>query len=384
MQYSRKNGLVDAFTYNSCQYIDKLRAGLSLNHPVGQMAKVFYGLDYKYVKNNNRQLNLDKENNGKDSYETSSTNEEHTADGYIGFQMSLLKNRMTIYASLKDEWYKMKDYKHNTLIPYIVMSYAINANNYLQAYYTCTRNYPSYWSLQDFKTYSNEYEVSMGNPELRPATQNAWGLVYMWKGKYMLNTYYTVVNDFAITQSFQQPDKLQLLSKIYNIDFTSCWYFSLSAPVSIGKWYASNFSATLYNERYKSNDWYGYAYDRNKWSVVVNAYNTFTLSQKPRISATLNAYYKGPSIQGIWDLSDYWALSGGVKWQSSNERFVVQMKVNDIFETERIDMKSRFETQWQNFHENDYLRNITLSFTYKFKGYKDRQEKTVDTSRLGM
>lgn len=33
-------------------------------------------------------------------------------------------------------------------------------------------------------------------------------------------------------------------------------------------------------------------------------------------------------------------------------------------------------------HTNNYSRNITLSFTYKFGGYKEKQHKPIDTSRF--
>lgn len=384
MKYSRKTGTVDAFSYYSRQYVDRLRSGFSINSPIGKSMKLFYGGGYKYVKNNNRQSNVDIEHGGAGNYSNSSTNEEHTADAYLGFQLALLNNRMTVYASLKDEWYKMKDYTHNTLMPTVVLSYAVNANNYLQASYVTQRNYPSYWSLQDYTTYTSEYEMTKGNPDLRPSTFYQTRLVYMWKGKYVFNAGYTMVNDFAISQSFQLPDKLQMLYKAYNINYTTSWYFGVSAPVKIGKWYAANLSTSFYNERYKTDDWYGYAYDRDKWAVTVSGNNTFTLSQKPKLSITVDGFYKSPTIQGVWDIVGYWCLNGGVQWQSANERFILQLRVNDMFQTLTGNFKNRFETQWEDRDSGYYLRGITLSFTYRFKGYKDRQEKTVDTSRLGL
>jgi len=44
----------------------------------------------------------------------------------------------------------------------------------------------------------------------------------------------------------------------------------------------------------------------------------------------------------------------------------------------------RFENQHQDINSSAYSRNITLSFTYKFKGYKNKTRKEVDTSRFGI
>lgn len=88
------------------------------------------------------------------------------------------------------------------------------------------------------------------------------------------------------------PDELTLLYKSFNIDYASSLNFTAFIPVSIGKWLSSNLIFVGYNERYKSDDWYGYQYDRNKWAGMVVANNTVNISQKPKISANCLLFYR--------------------------------------------------------------------------------------------
>ena len=67
-----------------------------------------------------------------------------------------------------------------------------------------------------------------------------------------------------------------MVSKNFNIDYTSSLQFTATVPVSIGKWYNANYVLTCYKDRYKSSDWYGYSFDRSKWATMLNLSNTFT------------------------------------------------------------------------------------------------------------
>ena len=98
----------------------------------------------------------------------------------------------------------------------------------------------------------------------------------------------------------------------------------------------------------------------------------------------LMAFYRTPCIQGIWDLEDNWCINTGLRYTFAKDKAIVGLQCNDIFESLYPKIKVRFDKQYQNLNQNFYQRNITLSFTYKFNGFKDRTPKEVDTSRYGV
>ena len=114
------------------------------------------------------------------------------------------------------------------------------------------------------------------------------------------------------------------------------------------------------------------------------ANSTFIVSRKPRLSVNLMVFYRTPTIQGIWDLESNWGINAGIRYSFLKNCAILSLQCNDLFETIYPKTKVRFESQYQDVNESAYRRSVTLSFTYKFKGYKNKQYKEVDTSRFGI
>ena len=383
MTYIRKTAAEDAFSYYKDQHVDKAKAYLDMSNQLGSKFTLTYGVSYNYVKNTSFQRNIDLLPDGDNNYETSSSTEEHTANGYVGLRASLFANKLTMDVSLKDEWYKINDYKKNALMPNVSLTYVLTPKNIFQLAYNNIRSYPSFWSLQDYTSYSDEYSVSMGNPELKPIKYNNYQLSYILKSKYVFRITYLKTSDYIMSQGYQDQTKLQQVYKNFNLDYASNFSIMSVIPVSIGKWFSTNLIANVYNERYKCADWFGYSYDRNKWAVMLMGNHTFTISQKPKLSIDMMTFYRTATMNGIWDLGENWSVDAGINYQFANDRMVVKLECSDIFESIYSKIKSRFETQHQDLDMNYYTRTIMLSFTYKFKGYKEKEKKATDTSRFG-
>lgn len=112
--------------------------------------------------------------------------------------------------------------------------------------------------------------------------------------------------------------------------------------------------------------------------------NNIILSTKPDIRMELTGLYLSPSIQGSYDLNHIWAIHTGIRWNFANQKASIQVKANDLFNSMEgnIDVTLRNKGQYMDMHTNNYSRNITLSFTYKFGGYKEKQHKPIETSRF--
>ena len=91
-----------------------------------------------------------------------------------------------------------------------------------------------------------------------------------------------------------------------------------------------------------------------------------------------------PTIQGIWDLSSNRGANLSVRYSFLDGNAILSLQCNDLFESMYPKILVRFDTQNQTVSEDAYQRNIILSFTYKFKGYKSKEPKEIDTSRFGI
>ena len=111
--------------------------------------------------------------------------------------------------------------------------------------------------------------------------------------------------------------------------------------------------------------------------------NTFRLSSQPAISLEVNGLYVSPSIQGNYDLSAVWKLDAGLKWTSADQKAELRLTGNDLFNSASPDAKVNDRGQRFEIRQHPDSRYLSLSFTYKFGGFKSKEHKDVDTSRFG-
>lgn len=205
----------------------------------------------------------------------------------------------------------------------------------------------------------------------------------MFNNKYVLQMSYTKTKNYYMMQSYQSPDELQQIYQTMNTDYVSSFSLLLSAPVKLGKRFTSNLTAMLYSERYKSSHWYDLSFNRQKWTSLFQMNNWLTISKKPDISLNVNAYYKTPSLQGIWDLSNLWNVNASLKWRFAKEKATLSLGCYDIFEKAYPNYKIRYATQWQDMSERKFKRSFVVSFTYRFNNYEEKRQRSVNTSRFG-
>lgn len=77
-------------------------------------------------------------------------------------------------------------------------------------------------------------------------------------------------------------------------------------------------------------------------------------------------------------------MDAGLKWSFDNDKAELAFKVNDMFNTwtpKELDL--RYKTQNLKMKMLPDSRRISLSFTYRFGGFKAKKHKEVDSSRFG-
>ncbi|MDY4103150.1 MAG: outer membrane beta-barrel family protein [Parabacteroides sp.] len=383
MLYDRPEETVDAFRYDMGQRINRVNGYADMSHALPQGWQMFYGVRHDYTENTNIQHFRDEEHGGQGSYDRELTTDEHITNAYVGLSKTFLDGKINASATLKGEFYKINDYKKSTLLPNAMVSYRIHPNHYLQLAYRSMRIYPSYWDRQDYETYSDEYTLHQGNPLLRPSQYGFVNLFYLLKNRYSFQFSYYRVNDFMVGQNYQLPDRLLLINKTMNMDFTTALNFTLNIPVTIAKVWSMNWTFTACNERYKAEEWYDIAFDRNKWFGLVAMNHTWTLLKAPLLTLNVDGFYKSPTIQGIWDFDDMVNLNAGLKCEVIKGKATVGFQCTDLFESTYPVTKVRYANQYLDMDYTKFRRSFMLTFTYKFKGYQEKQTKQVDSSRFG-
>ena len=371
------------FQTTSGQTIDRWKIYVDQSHALAQEWTLNYGTSFAYASDHNTQFYHTKDGTDMSGLNTDSRYDEYTYDLYAGFSKSI-GERLSFSASVTGEYYKMANYHAWSAYPMAELTYVVTPAHILQLSFSSDKTYPSYWDLSESTGYISGYEEVQGNPMLKPSTDYSVNLNYILKNKYIFNLSYDYEPDLFQQLAYQSTERLTLIYKTLNWDYQQSFSATAIIPFKIGRWLDSRATLQAEYRQAKCDNFFDLSFNHSKWIGLGMLQNNITLSTRPDIRMELTGLYLSPSIQGSYDLSNVWAVHAGVRWNFANKKASIQLKANDLFNSMEgdVNVALRNKGQYMDMHVNSYSRNITLSFTYKFGGYKEKQHKQVDTSRF--
>lgn len=374
---------LNKFQTTSGQCIDRWKVYLDRSHSLPKDWTLNYGTSFAYANDHNTQFYHATDDNDMSALNTDSRYDEFTYDVYAGFSKSI-GERLSFSASVTGEYYKMASYHNWSFYPSAELTYMAGAAHILQLSFSSDKTYPGYWDLSESTGYISGYEEAQGNPMLKPSTDYSVNLNYIFKNKYIFSLSYDYEPDLFQQLAYQSTERLSLIYKTLNWDFQQSFAATAILPFKIGSRLDSHATLQAEYRQAKCDDFFDISFDHSKWIGLAMLENNIILSGKPDIRMELTGLYMTPSIQGSFTLSSIWAINTGVRWNFANQKASLQLKANDLFNSVEgdVDITLRNKGQYMDMHSNNYSRNITLSFTYKFGGYKEKKHKQVDTSRF--
>ena len=191
------------------------------------------------------------------------------------------------------------------------------------------------------------------------------------------------MKDLFAQLAYQSPDELTMIYQTVNYDYEQNFGLSVILAFTVDNIWNSRLTLNGSYFRDVCRDYHTIGFDNCVWRGIAMLNNTFQLSSKPAISLDLNGLYVSPSVQGNYDLSSIWKVDAGLKWTSADKKAEVRLAGNDLFNS--ATPNARVDDRGQQFEINQHAdsRSFSLSFTYKFGGYKAKEHKDVNTSRFG-
>lgn len=370
------------FLVDERQTIDRWNVYAGQNHDLPQGWGLNYGINFTFAREKSGQLYQLDAGTDLPVTNTDTHMREEAYNFYAGTEKSF-KNQLSMSLSLAGEYYRLMDYQQWAVYPTFQLSYQPSSEHIFQLGFSSDKAYPNYWELQDITSYINGYMKLKGNPYLHPSTDYTASLTYIFKGKYIANVYYSHVKDFFSQLPYQSPDELALVYQSINLDYEQNAGLSLIIPFSVGTWWTAQ---CMFDGSYNQDvcdKYYNISLNRSNWRGIVQMNNTFRLSSRPNLQLEYNLLYVSPTLQGIYDVSSVWKMDLGLKWTFANDKAELKIQGNDLFNTFVPDGKIDYKGQKLNMDILNINRNLSISFTYKFNGYKEKKHKEVDTSRFG-
>lgn len=372
------DGDSDNFITRSKQNINKVSLYADNSNSIGKEWTINYGAKYSFAQDHSSQ-NYESINNKYNN----SDNElnEYTYNVYGGFSKSF-SDKLSLTGSVMGEYYKHKEKDYWSIFPQFELTYSANVNNIFQASLSSDKDYPSYWEMTDATSYLNAYTQIQGNPLLRPSKSYELNLTYIFKNKYVFSIYGEYDKDYFSQLPYQSNDELALIYQTTNFDYSKQVGFNITAPFSIGSILNSNVTVTGFYHKVKSNNFHKLSFKNDLFTYFAMMSNTLNISNN--LKGEINAMYTPKNIQGPATLSSMYKIDAGIKWQSNDKNCEIRLKAQDIFNKWSPKMvKTHFDNQHIDMHVIPDSRLVSISFTYKFGGYKAKPQQQVDSSRFG-
>ena len=374
------------FLTEDCQRINRWKFFLAQEHTLKSGWGLNYGAVYTTSIDNSFQYYFDPETGepltSSDAINNmKSRRQEQTLNIYAGFSKSL-GDKLSMDASLAVEHYKTSVWNQWDWYPTINLTYMPAPGHVLQMALSSDKDYPDYWAVQDNISYiGGGYSEIHGNPLLKPAQDYQFKMTYILKSKYIFSAWFDHTRDYAVQTLYQSSNRLVEIYKYLNFDYQQQAGLQASVPFTIKKWLNSRITLMGIWHHEKDNDFWDIPFNRKRVYGIAQMNNTFTLSTKPDLKLNVTGFVHSKAIQGIYDLPTSGNVNAALRYSLAKGKAIVNLYCNDIFETGQISPYIRFKTQNVTNHYSCF-REVGVSFTYKFGGYKEKEREAVDTSRF--
>lgn len=379
----KKPGKEDAFNAESKQDIRRISFYADQNHALGKDWTLSYGTKFSIADDKSSQIYHSLGGNDWSGSNSNSKLKEYVYDLYAGFSKNFSDN-LSVSASLTGEYYKHKEIDYWSLFPTMEITYTAKPNHIFQLSVSSDKAYPNYWEMQNAISYLNGYMEIQGNPDLQPSRTYSSQLNYILKNKYIFTLYANYIDKNFNQLPYQSPERLVLIYKTLNFDYSSKLGLNAVIPFKIGSVFSSRLTLNGFYDRVKSSHYHDISFDNDNFTFYGNLENTFNILSKPDIKAELSGSYISRSIQGPMAISSMYSVDAGIKWTFAKGKAELSLKANDMFNSwYPKDLNLNYKTQNLIMHMIPDSRRVSISFVYKFGGFKEKKHKEVDSSRFG-
>ena len=376
-----KNETERNLTSGSEQTINKWMFTADQTHSLSHGWGLSYGVKGQFTSNKSYQTTIDKDGSVLPDGTSSVDLNERIWNIYAGFSKQINK-AISLEASVAAEQYHSPIWDKWRVYPTLNALWNVNDNHLLNLSFSSNSEFPSYWSTMSNVFYSSTYTEIHGNPDLKPFSYYNVNLMWQIKRRYTLMAFASLKPDYFVQLPYQTTDRMAVIMKETNFDYSNSFGLQASAIFSAGKWLNGNVFAVGTYKHDKSRNFFDLPFDRKKMSVIFGGTASVKLCSTQDLRLILNPFYQTKAIQGVYDISPIFSMDAKLQWSSYDGKWGVRLNGSNIFNN-RFDTRSVQGNQDYRMKVNYNWSSFTFAVIYKFGGYKEKTVKEVDTSRMG-
>ena len=368
-------------TSGSEQTINKWMFTADYTHSLAHGWGVSYGVKGQFTSNKSYQTTIDKDGTIQPNGTSSVDNNERIWNIYAGFSKQINK-AISVEASVAAEQYHSPIWDKWRVYPTLNALWNVNDNHLLNLSFSSNSEFPSYWSTMSNVFYSSTYSEIHGNPDLKPFSYYNVNLMWQIKRRYTLMAFASLKPDYFVQLPYQTTERMAVIMKETNFDYSNSYGLQASAIFNAGKWLNGNVFAVGTYKHDKSSHFFDLPFNRKKLSVILGGTASVKLSSTQDLRLILNPFYQTKAIQGVYDISPVFSMDAKLQWSSHDGKWGLRLNGSNIFNNQ-FDTRSVQGNQDYRMKVNYNWASVTFAVIYKFGGYKEKNVKAVDTSRMG-
>ena len=368
-------------TSGSEQTINKWMFTADQTHSLANCWGLSYGVKGQFTSTKSYQTTIDKDGSVLPDGTSSVDLNERIWNIYAGFSKQINK-AISLEASVAAEQYHSPIWDKWRVYPTLNALWNVNDNHLLNLSFSSNSEFPSYWSTMSNVFYSSTYTEIHGNPDLKPFSYYNVNLMWQIKRRYTLMAFASLKPDYFVQLSYQTTDRMAVIIKETNFDYSNSFGLQASVIFNAGKWLNGNVFAVGTYKHDKSSNFFDLPFNRKKLSVILGGTASVKLCNSQDLRLILNPFYQTKAIQGVYDISPIFRMNAKLQWSSHDGKWGLCLNGNNIFNNP-YDTRSVQGNQDYRMKINYNWASVTFAVVYKFGDYKNKNVKAVDTSRMG-
>lgn len=368
-------------TSGSEQTINKWMFTADQTHSLAHGWGLSYGVKGQFTSNKSYQTTIDKDGTIQPNGTSSVDNNERIWNIYAGFSKQINK-ALSFEASVAAEQYHSPIWDKWRIYPTLNALWHVNDNHLLNLSFSSNSEFPSYWSTMSNVFYSSTYSEIHGNPDLKPYSYYNVNLMWQIKRRYTLMAFASLKPDYFVQLPYQTTERMAVIMKETNFDYSNSYGLQASVIFNAGKWLNGNVFAVGTYKHDKSSNFFDLPFNRKKFSVILGGTASIKLCQTQDLRLILNPFFQSKVIQGVYDVSPIFRMNAKLQWTSHDGKWGLRLNGSNIFNN-LYDTRSVQGNQDYRMKINYNWASVTFAVIYKFGGYKEKNVKAVNTSRMG-
>ena len=365
---------------DSRQKVSKWLFTADQTHALPKGWELNYGGKAQFTNNNSYQTTFNADHQPLPDATSHVDYNERILNAYAGFSKQIGQS-ISLDASLTAEQYHATKWNEWRIYPQFNAMWNINEKNMLNLSFSSEAVYPSYWSTMSSIYYASAYSEIWGNPDLKPMSKYDINLMWQLNRKYTFTAFAMLEPDYFVQMAYQPTDRLAVIMKETNFDYSNYFGLQASAQFSLGSWLNGNVMVTaLY--RHDRTDFFDLPIDRTCLSGILGGTAVAKLSQRHNVQFILNSFFQTKSVQGLYDIDPFLRLNATLRYTTKNGKWSLVAKGENILNA-HISTRSTIANQDYTMCVWMPYTNYSLTAIYRIGNFKEKQKKLVDTSRMG-